>query len=176
MRKIPLDSKVQWYDNNNHPMQEPPQMSFVCPIPWDSLKGSAASRYCSACDRMIPNLSLLSRNEREAILEKAESGTVCAAFYRRLSGELVTVEDERKTDLTGKIRQVGVAVVAVSALGFSTGCVSRDKPKPAETPQKVEATVQPEKPKEEETIEFFMGIICPFKPSPKSIGPSGKTR
>lgn len=155
-----------------------PQLSFICPISWDSMKGPAESRYCEKCHRNIPNLSLLSRAEREAILAKLGAEEVCAAFYRRLSGELVTIEELKSVGLKNAVRQFGVGALAATTLGLAAGCTSPKTTEPAKAPPPTttEAKAQTEPAKEEEIL-LFMGIICPPKPSPspKTIGPPSKT-
>jgi hypothetical protein len=142
------------------------------------MKGSAEFRYCETCHRNIPNLSLISRAEREAILAKLGTEEVCAAFYRRLSGELVTNEELKSAGLKSAFRQFGVGALAATTLGLTAGCTSPKTSEPAKTPPPAttEAKAQPE-PTTEEEIVLFMGIICPPAKAPaKTIGPSGKTR
>lgn len=160
-------------------MEQAPRLSYVCPIPWDSMKGSASARFCESCQRTIPNLSLISRAEREAILAKLGTEEICAAFYRRLTGELVTAEELKSAGLKNTFRQFGVGALAATTLGLAAGCSSPKTPEPikAPPPTTTEAKQQPEKPTEEETIELFVGIVCPPPPAaPKTIGPPGKTR
>lgn len=142
------------------------------------MKGSAESRYCETCHRNIPNLSLVSRAERETILAKLGTEEVCAAFYRRLSGELVTIEELKSVGLKSAFRQLGFGTLAAATLGLTAGCTSPKTSEPTKKPQPAttEAKAQPEPAKEEEIV-LLMGFICPPpQVAPKSIGPSGKTR
>ncbi|MFT3869078.1 MAG: hypothetical protein QM715_11520 [Nibricoccus sp.] len=158
--------------------EQAPQLSFVCPIPWDSMKGAAKARYCETCQRNIPNLSLISRAEREVVLAKLGTEEVCAAFYRRLSGELVTAEELKMAGLKSTFRQLGVGALAATTLGFAAGCTSPKKPEPIPAPQSTTTEAKPQtEPAKDEEIVLLMGIICPPKPppAPKTIGPPSKT-
>lgn len=158
-----------------------PKLGFVCPMPWTQMSGTERVRFCSACQMQVPNLSLLSVDEREAILRRAESEKVCGSFLVRLSGELVSPENPLTHKEQLGIKQLGVAALSAGVLAVAAGCVS---PKQAVLPQSptepVAASSTPApatsgSKAEEETIVLFVGLITCDKPAPvRPKLPNGK--
>lgn len=93
-------------------------MSFACPKLWESMEGSQTSRFCEACGHDVHNLSLLDRETRARLMEKAKTGRVCGIYFEDLEGNLVTAESE--SDLLKKIRLIRRAAIAAGALALSS--------------------------------------------------------
>ena len=75
-----------------------------CHADWNTMKGDESRRFCSGCRKHVHNLSEMSADEAEALLN---SGPVCVRFRRDDRGRLIT-----KTALIG-----GLAILAA-------GCAS----------------------------------------------------
>ena len=60
-----------------------------CPVPWDSMHGSARVRFCSQCKLDLFNLSELAREEAEALIV-ANEGKLCASYYQRTDGTVMS--------------------------------------------------------------------------------------
>ncbi len=53
------------------PMVTPPKLSFACPLPWQNMTGSERAKFCEQCGHHVANFSLLTADERKALLQRA---------------------------------------------------------------------------------------------------------
>jgi hypothetical protein len=60
-----------------------------CDVPWSSMPGDEAVRFCFQCRQNVYNVAALSLAEAVALVEQAE-GRVCMRLTRRADGTLVT--------------------------------------------------------------------------------------
>jgi hypothetical protein len=111
-----------------------PKLSYVCPIPWSTLKGDERQRFCEKCGLHVANLSAMGKEERETLLKRAETESVCVSFYRRLSGEYVTPDAPLTRGERSKIKQYGVAALSAGALALAAGCASIAPPQKGDPP------------------------------------------
>lgn len=175
------------YNLNTAPMETPPRLSFVCPLPWQNMNGDERSKFCSQCGHHISNISLLSHQERLALLERARVSRVCGTYYVRLSGELVTQDNPLSARERSRIKQFGVSTLSATALVIAAGCMSPIRK--AETPQTMPdaAEIQPERKtdvndrtingdkKTDDEIVLLTGIMeFSVQPPPKTHGPHTK--
>ena len=95
-----------------------PRLSYVCPIDWNNMRGDERERFCAKCQRTVTNLSLLTEAQREALLaqERANPGSVCVAYYQRLSGEFVTPEKPLTRSEGRRVVQIGGTVAMAAGL------------------------------------------------------------
>ena len=95
-----------------------PALSFVCPIPWNEMRGDERERFCAKCSRTVVNLSLLSEEQRVAVLAVAQRhpGGLCVAYYRRLNGEFVSAEAPLAPAESRRAVQFGVTALTAAAL------------------------------------------------------------
>ena len=95
-----------------------PQLSFVCPIPWNEMRGDDRERYCTKCSRTVVNLSLLTEAQRVAVLAEAQQRPdgLCVAYYQRLSGEFVSAETPVSPQESRRAVQFGVTALSAAAL------------------------------------------------------------
>lgn len=105
-----------------------PRLSYVCPIPWGTLRGDERQRYCEKCGLTVTNLSELNQTEREALLARVGTERLCVSYYRRLTGEDVTPEAPLTGEERSRIKQVGVAVLSAGALALAAGCTTSPVP------------------------------------------------
>ena len=68
------------------------QLTYRCPVAWDSMEGDERVRFCGECRQNVYNLSEMSRAEAEAIVRQRETDAVCIGFYRRDDGTVLTRE------------------------------------------------------------------------------------
>ena len=108
-------------------MITPPKLSFVCPLPWETMSGSERLRYCSQCGHHVSNLSLLSAAERSELIARAGGDRVCGSYFVRLSGEMVTTEVPLTPEERRGVKQFGVAVLSAAALAVAGGCVTQSE-------------------------------------------------
>ena len=76
----------------NHPLPllEHIRVASPCSASWDSMEGDEKVRHCRACNLSVYNLAAMTRAEAEALLGSAGAGRVCARFYRRADGTVMT--------------------------------------------------------------------------------------
>jgi hypothetical protein len=65
------------------------QLTFSCPVSWDDMKGTDQVRFCPQCGLNVYNLSGLTRQAAEALIQECE-GRLCVRFYRRPDGAVIT--------------------------------------------------------------------------------------
>jgi outer membrane biosynthesis protein TonB len=92
-----------------------PKLSYVCPIPWTTMRGDERERFCSKCSRTVVNVSLLTVAQREALLANPPPGGLCVAYYQRLSGENVSAENPLTPFESKRIVEWGVAAASLTA-------------------------------------------------------------
>ena len=59
-----------------------------CSVSWESMDGDGQVRYCSQCELNVYNLSSLSREDAEQLVQERE-GRLCVRFYRRADGTVL---------------------------------------------------------------------------------------
>jgi len=60
-----------------------------CHVPWTEMKGDDRVRFCDSCRLNVYNLSAMSQNDAENLIRQKE-GRLCATFYRRRDGTILT--------------------------------------------------------------------------------------
>jgi len=67
------------------------RIAAPCPADWDQMFSfeDERVRFCSQCNLNVYNLSGMSRQEAEALINKTE-GRLCVRFYRRADGSILT--------------------------------------------------------------------------------------
>jgi hypothetical protein len=67
------------------------KIAAPCSADWDQMFsfGDKQVRFCSQCNLNVYNLSDMSRQEAEALINKTE-GRLCVRFYRRADGSILT--------------------------------------------------------------------------------------
>ncbi len=64
-----------------------------CPARWEDMRGDDKVRHCDLCNLKVHDFSAMSRAEAESIAARLldpASGRVCARFYRRADGRILT--------------------------------------------------------------------------------------
>jgi hypothetical protein len=67
------------------------RIASPCPASWKDMKGDDRVRFCEGCRKNVYNLSALSRDEAERLIQSRE-GKLCALFYQRRDGTLLTAD------------------------------------------------------------------------------------
>lgn len=65
------------------------RIASPCKANWDEMYGNDRKRFCGECKLNVYDLSGMSRQEAEDLLEKTE-GRLCVRFYRRADGSVIT--------------------------------------------------------------------------------------
>lgn len=143
-----------------------PQLSYVCPVRWDELRGDERERFCAKCGHRVSNLSAMDAAERTALLAKIGRERICASFYVRLNGGYVTPDNPLTSEERSKLRQLGAAALSAGALALAAGCVT-----PAELARLAPpaAAARPAGVPQEEDVLVLQafGIVCEPAPPKK---------
>jgi hypothetical protein len=67
------------------------KIASPCPARWEDMAGDERSRFCLQCNKHVYNLSAMSANAA-ADLVRAKEGKLCARFYRRADGTMLTAD------------------------------------------------------------------------------------
>lgn len=65
------------------------QVAAPCPASWETMEGSEKVRFCGECKLHVYNLSAMTTSEAEKLVIEKE-GKLCARFYRRKDGTVIT--------------------------------------------------------------------------------------
>lgn len=94
------------------------RIASPCNASWDAMTGDDRVRFCGSCQKNVFNLSNMSRDDAEALIEKTE-GRVCVRYYRRRDGTVLTQDCpvglravRRRLALIGAGVAAGVGLVA----------------------------------------------------------------
>ena len=153
-----------------------PTLSYVCPVPWSDMRGDERERGCAKCRRTVVNFSLLTEEERLRLLarERAQPGSVCVAYYQRLSGECVTPEKPLTSHETRRVIQIGATVAMAAGLTFAASKVATLDPVARERAEDFVDNVgayfgAPPRPKPSSPVTLLVGMmVC----APPSAAPS----
>ncbi|AKQ63720.1 hypothetical protein A176_000632 [Myxococcus hansupus] len=89
-----------------------------CEMRWDDMKGDARVRHCEACKLSVHNVSEMTTDEVETLLQPG--GRVCARLYRRPDGTVVTGDCRRvwRQQRAEAVTLLGTAVTVTAALSL----------------------------------------------------------
>jgi len=65
------------------------RVATPCGVSWDDMIGTDRVRYCHHCRLNVYNLSSMSREDAETMIQGRE-GRLCVRFYRRADGTMLT--------------------------------------------------------------------------------------
>ncbi len=65
------------------------RIAAPCPANWNEMVGGERVRYCRSCEKNVYNLSEMTRNEAEKLLQTHE-GHLCVRYYQRADGTIKT--------------------------------------------------------------------------------------
>src|SRR4051812_5899565 len=92
------------------------RIASPCSMRWEDMTGGDRIRFCAACQKNVFNLSGMKRIEALELLRGAE-GRVCARFYRRKDGTVLTTDCPIGLALAARRAKRAVLGVVVSTLG-----------------------------------------------------------
>ena len=65
------------------------EVANPCPADWNQMRGSDRVRFCKHCQLNVYNLSAMTREAAEDLVNRRE-GRLCVGFYRRQDGTVIT--------------------------------------------------------------------------------------
>lgn len=93
------------------------RVASPCPASWEAMEGDERVRFCRECSLHVYNISEMKRAEAEALLART-GGRLCARFYRRADGTVITKDCPRGLKALRRrvARRAGAALAALLAL------------------------------------------------------------
>ncbi len=157
MREVPLLDRIE--------------VATPCGADWSTMKGDDRSRFCGMCRLNVFNLSGMTREEAEALIENKD-GRLCVRFFKREDGTVMTQDCPVGFPARAR-RSLAVALASVSAVASAVTFGAFGY---LWTQNQVESTVQPiEMPH----LQPLMGKVAtrpPRAPLPKlPQAPAGAT-
>ena len=106
------------------------RIASPCRARWEDMEGDERSRFCAQCRKHVYNLSAMSADEAANLIQ-AKEGQLCARFYRRRDGRMLTANCPvgRERYVTRLKRRVAAAVgLFLTSLGLMAH--NRTSPEP----------------------------------------------
>lgn len=100
------------------PLLDQVRVASPCKASWDEMVGDERVRFCLACEKNVYNLSAMSRDEAEQLLQERLGGQVCVRFYQRADGTILT-EDCPVGVRTKRRKKLALAVAGAGAMAFA---------------------------------------------------------
>jgi hypothetical protein len=158
------------------PMLDRVQVASPCNASWDDMVGDERVRFCLKCDKSVFNLSAMSREDAERLLEERASGELCVRYYQRADGTIMTsdcpvgVKKKRRKKLALAVAGAGaMALAATQAYERAFGEQCTRMGAVAATQGEMELATPP-------TIPTVMGtagpIVNPPPPPPVQANPT----
>ncbi len=92
------------------------EVASPCPESWECMRGDGRVRFCDRCELNVYNLSEMTEAEVEALVH-GTTGRLCARFYRRRDGTVLTRDCPVKVRARIMRRWIVVAVALLSVVG-----------------------------------------------------------
>lgn len=92
------------------------RIASPCTMEWKDMTGGDRVRHCAACQKNVFNLSGMKRQEALDLL-RATEGKICARFYRRKDGTILTADCPVGVALLARKAKRAVLGAAISTLG-----------------------------------------------------------
>lgn len=110
------------------PVLENAEIATPCNVSWADMDGDSDVRFCKGCMKEVFNLSMMSREEAEAVLGVSAEKGLCVRLYRRDDGTVLTqdcavgVRRQRfwrrtKSIAAGGLIAAGIGMAALKELG-----------------------------------------------------------
>jgi hypothetical protein len=101
------------------------RVASPCPASWEAMEGDERVRFCRQCELHVYDLSAMTRAEAESLVARTE-GRLCARFYRRADGTVLTSDCPR--GLAAARRRVARAAGAAFASLLGLFAAASGKP------------------------------------------------
>lgn len=106
-------------------MLESIRIASPCHADWDSMSGNDQVRFCSDCRLNVYNLSAMTQAEAESLVLRTE-GRLCARFYRRADGTVLTRDcpvglRALRYKATAGLARFAAAIAAILGSGIALG-------------------------------------------------------
>jgi hypothetical protein len=90
------------------------RVASPCPADWNEMVGDDQSRFCGKCNKNVYNLSAMTTQRAEALIQEKE-GQLCVRYYQRADGTVMTADCP--TGVRKKRVKAAAFLAAVGAAG-----------------------------------------------------------
>jgi hypothetical protein len=87
-----------------------------CTVDWNGMRGDDAARFCGSCKNTVYNLSAMSEQAVEELIDRSEG--ICVRYYYRPDGTIVTSACGPTTRRSSSVAAAGVAGALVYTSAF----------------------------------------------------------
>ncbi len=87
------------------------------------MRGDEKTRFCDVCNRQVHNLSMMSRQERRALLT-AEGESPCVAYFKEVNGAAIDVTALSEADPLRHLLTKAAALSLSTALSLLPSCTT----------------------------------------------------
>lgn len=175
-----LDREARQESQRHTPRLRSLKVAAPCSARWEDMVGDQTKRFCGGCLKNVYDLSAMSAEAAEALLDAGSDDPPCVRFTRRADGTVLSGNCS-----VGAVRR-GLERAVVSALGLGVGAAAAihltlGEPTHLSTPQRVgksyEEATTPLDPRRPPSIDranegWTMGVVAPTRhPTEKPKSP-----
>ncbi|MEO8876787.1 MAG: hypothetical protein ABI461_14435 [Polyangiaceae bacterium] len=167
------------------PMLANAKIASPCSADWEKMEGDDEVRFCRGCQKNVFNLSAMTAEDAEAVLQEKE-GDLCARLYRRKDGTVLTTDCSVGVRKKWVTRVAGAGVLfggAAAAIAMSArhqrveshlmGAVAVLESEPAVMGSTAAPQVDPPPTTGTREVDAVMGAMRPVE---QHANPSGKSK
>ncbi len=146
------------------PMLDQVRVASPCSASWDEMLGDERVRFCTSCEKNVFNLSAMSREEAEQLIQERIGGEVCVRFYQRADGTIMTqdcpVGVSKKRRKMAVLAAAGAGAMALAA----TTLFTRTMGKPVVGATMGEMAIEPPQPVVMGSVAAPVDTVPPVQP------------
>jgi hypothetical protein len=101
------------------PMLDVARVARPCSMSWHAMAGDDRVRFCHHCSKHVYNLSAMTREAAEKLLQEHE-GSLCVQLFRRSDGTVVTADCPAPPRRAWVLAAVGASALVASAATLPT--------------------------------------------------------
>jgi len=124
------------------PMLANAKIASPCNADWDQMIGDEHVRFCKSCEKNVYNLSSMTAEAAEALIVEKE-GNLCARFYTRSDGTVITADCPVGVRRKWVRRAGAAAVLFGTAAAGAAGLTIHEEPRMGDMASPTTSAVQP---------------------------------
>lgn len=110
-----------------------------CPVSWTSMSPAEGGRHCASCDKVVRDVSALTKNEAEELI-RGNDGSLCInGLFDRARGEFIFAPEKKRLPVVSPL-----AVAAAMALAACGTTRTGGAPPPAPSTEQTQPNTRPE--------------------------------
>lgn len=112
------------------PLLDQVRVASPCTADWNEMLGDGRVRFCLGCEKNVYNLSAMSREAAESLLQERLGNDLCVRFYQRTDGTILTqdcpvgVKKKRRKKLALAVAGAGAMAAAAATMFMKPTCTA----------------------------------------------------